>query len=129
MNNGIADHGEYWIYSGMDSEIGEHWFIELTILDQGKKLYIHVDFFDDEYTLSASEDSARVFFEEKSEKETELPCMIEIFGQVPTSKESRYVPEYRKAKDLLDKARGCVECKTVSEGMEALRSFLKKRRG
>lgn len=106
MTNNIVDHGEYWIYSGMEPEIGEHWFVELTIEDFGKRIFIQADFFDDEYTLSASEDSARVFFEENFEGDTELPRMTELFDEIPIPEKSCYAAEYRMAKALLDRERG-----------------------
>lgn len=128
MKNKISDYGEYWIYSGMNPENGEHWFIELTLEVQCRKIHIQVDYFDDEYTFSATEDSARPFFDESATGKLKLPRTIEMFDRVPASHESCYASEYRRAKELLDRERGIVECQTVSEGMEALRAFLKKRR-
>ena len=128
MRKGISDNGEYWIYSGMEPTIGEHWFIELIVDVQGQQIHIQVDYFNDEYTLSASEDSARSFFDESATGKLDLPRTIEIFDRVPSSHESRYVSEYCRAKELLDRERGIVDCRTVAEGMEALRTFLKKRR-
>lgn len=128
MKKGISDYGEYWIYSGMEPTIGEHWFIELTVDVQGQQIHVQVDYFNEEYTLSASEDSARSFFDEAATAKLEMPRTIEMFDRVPDPHDSLYVSEYRQAKELLDRERGIVDCRTVSEGMEALRTFLKKRR-
>ena len=108
MRKGISDHGEYWIYSGMEPTIGEHWFIELTVDVQGQQIHIQVDYFNDEYTLSASEDSARPFFDESTTGKLKLPRTIEMFDRVPDPQESCHSSKYRRAKELLDRERGIV---------------------
>lgn len=127
MKSNIAEHRGYWIYSGVEPVIGEHRVVEFTFETQGIKVFIQVDFFDNEYTFSATDESVRPFFDENAADDLIIPGWRELFGQIPPERESRYVTLYRQGKLLLDLERRASRPTTVELRTASRRHWRLKR--
>ena len=127
MDNAFIINGPAWTFIDRNQPEGEHCFAEQEIKIAGESIFIQADFFESEYTFSATSRSARPFFDETADGTTELPPLLEVFNVVPSFCQSQYADVYAELKVLLDKVISPQRTLTTADGMAMLKQFFANR--